>query len=60
MDRSGGGLARAHCRGGANLPLYERLDGGLQESPPLVNVIRIRENGPLAVVADLRIVNGLR
>jgi CDGSH-type Zn-finger protein/uncharacterized Fe-S cluster protein YjdI len=36
---------------------YERLDGGLQESPPLVNVIRIRENGPLAVVADLRIVN---
>lgn len=28
---------------------YERLDGGANESPPLVNVVRIRENGPLAM-----------
>jgi len=30
---------------------YERLDGGPGESPPLVNTVRIRENGPLAVHA---------
>lgn len=34
---------------------YERLDNGLQESAPHVNVIRILENGPLAVHADMRI-----
>lgn len=34
---------------------FERIDGGKQESPPPVNVIRIRENGPLAIHADLRI-----
>jgi CDGSH-type Zn-finger protein/uncharacterized Fe-S cluster protein YjdI len=34
---------------------YERLDGGEQESPPLVNVVRVRENGPLAVHAQLTI-----
>jgi len=34
---------------------YERLDGGAQESAPPVNVLRIRENGPLAIHADLRI-----
>lgn len=34
---------------------YERLDGGEQEQAPLVNVIRIRENGPLAVSADMEI-----
>jgi CDGSH-type Zn-finger protein/uncharacterized Fe-S cluster protein YjdI len=34
---------------------YERLDGGPQESAPAVNVARIRENGPLAFLADLRI-----
>ena len=32
---------------------YERLDGGPQEQPPPVNVARVRENGPLAVHADL-------
>ncbi len=31
----------------------ERLDGGPQESAPLVNTIRVRENGPLAVNAEL-------
>jgi CDGSH-type Zn-finger protein/uncharacterized Fe-S cluster protein YjdI len=34
---------------------YERLDGGEQEAPPLVNQLRVLENGPLAVVADLQI-----
>ena len=34
---------------------YERLDGGPQEAAPKVNVIRVRENGPLAVHADLDI-----
>ena len=30
---------------------YERLDGGPQETPPKVNTVRIRENGPLALHA---------
>src|SRR4249920_3544123 len=34
---------------------YERVDGGPQESPPKVNVVRIRENGPLAFHAELEI-----
>lgn len=34
---------------------YERLDGAPQESPPAVNVVRVRENGPLAFRADLQI-----
>ena len=34
---------------------YERLDGGPQESVPAVNVVRIRENGPLAFRADVAI-----
>jgi len=32
---------------------FERLDGGANESPPPVNVARIRENGPLAFHAEL-------
>ena len=36
---------------------YERIDGGPQETPPPVNLIRVREHGPLAVHADLRIGN---
>ena len=32
---------------------YERLDGGKQEQAPAANVIRIRENGPLAAHAEL-------
>ena len=35
---------------------YERLDGGEQEQPPLVNLVRVRENGPLALHADLNLV----
>ena len=34
---------------------YERTDGGPQEAAPAVNVVRIRENGPLAFRADLHI-----
>jgi CDGSH-type Zn-finger protein/uncharacterized Fe-S cluster protein YjdI len=34
---------------------YERHDGGAEESAPDVNVIRVLENGPLAVTADLHI-----
>ena len=34
---------------------YERLDGGPAESPPPVNLARIRENGPLAIHAEMKI-----
>ncbi|HEY4184916.1 MAG TPA: CDGSH iron-sulfur domain-containing protein [Polyangia bacterium] len=34
---------------------YRRLDGGPEEAPPLVNVLRVRENGPLAMHAQLTI-----
>lgn len=34
---------------------YERHDGGVNESAPLVNTLFVRENGPLAVHADLTI-----
>jgi len=32
---------------------YRRLDGGPEESAPRVNLLRVRENGPLAVHAEL-------
>lgn len=41
----------------------ERLDGGQDERPPVVNVVRVRENGPLALHAPLSIADqdaGLR
>ncbi len=34
---------------------YERLDGGPAEAAPLVNLVRIRENGPLAFTGELQI-----
>jgi CDGSH-type Zn-finger protein/uncharacterized Fe-S cluster protein YjdI len=34
---------------------YERLDGGAKEAAPVVNLVRVRENGPLAFHADLAI-----
>ncbi len=34
---------------------YRRSDGGDAEQAPLVNVIRVRENGPLAIHANLDI-----
>lgn len=41
----------ARCPSGAIT--VERLDGGAQEGPPAVNLVTVRENGPLAVSADL-------
>lgn len=35
---------------------FTRLDGGPDEPAPLVNVVRVRENGPLALHADAEIV----
>ena len=34
---------------------YGRLDGGPEEQAPRVNLVKVRENGPLAFQADLRI-----
>ena len=34
---------------------YERLDGGDNETAPAVNLVRVRENGPLAFHAELAI-----
>ena len=34
---------------------YQRNDGGVQETAPKVNALRIRENGPLAITAELHI-----
>ena len=34
---------------------YRRLDGAPQESPPQVNTVRIRENGPLSFHAALAV-----
>src|SRR5450432_1813587 len=32
---------------------YERLDDGENEKAPIVNLLRVRENGPLAVHAEI-------
>jgi CDGSH-type Zn-finger protein/uncharacterized Fe-S cluster protein YjdI len=32
---------------------YRRKDGAVDEAPPAVNTVRLRENGPLAVHADI-------
>jgi len=34
---------------------YKRHDGGPEERPPAVNLVRIRENGPLAVHAEIEL-----
>jgi CDGSH-type Zn-finger protein/uncharacterized Fe-S cluster protein YjdI len=34
---------------------YRRKDGGPAEAPPMVNVVRLRENGPLALHAEMEI-----
>ncbi len=34
---------------------YERKDEGLKEQAPDVNILKVRENGPYAVLADLKI-----
>jgi CDGSH-type Zn-finger protein/uncharacterized Fe-S cluster protein YjdI len=46
------GLAKS-CPSGAIA--FMRLDGGPEEHAPIVNVVRIRENGPLAIHADMEI-----
>ncbi len=43
----------ANCPSGAIR--FERHDGGTAEPTPLVNQVRVRENGPLALHAPLRI-----
>ena len=40
----------ANCPSGAIT--YERSDGGPAEPPPMVNTVRVRENGPLAFHAQ--------
>jgi len=40
-----------NCPSGA--VMYRRHDGGSDEAPPNVNVVRVRENGPLAFHAEL-------
>jgi len=45
-------VAIAHaCPSGAIT--YERHDGGAEEAPPPVNVLRVRENGPYAIHAAI-------
>jgi CDGSH-type Zn-finger protein/uncharacterized Fe-S cluster protein YjdI len=52
-DASGIAQLAHNCPSGAIR--YERVDGGQGEQPPLVNTVRVRENGPLAVNAPLLI-----
>ena len=47
-----------HCPSGAIR--YERLDGGTAEAPPVVNLVRVRENGPLAFHGELSVVGDTR
>lgn len=37
---------------------YERTDGAPREQPAVVNSVRVRENGPLAFHAELRLADG--
>lgn len=37
---------------------YRRKDGGPAEAPPVVNIVRVRENGPLAIHAEMEIDGG--
>lgn len=37
---------------------YEMLDGSIAEQAPLVNLVRVRENGPLALHADVALASG--
>jgi CDGSH-type Zn-finger protein/uncharacterized Fe-S cluster protein YjdI len=46
-------IVAANCPSGAIT--YDRLDGGPNEAAPRVNALRVRENGPLAVMAEMRI-----
>jgi len=60
-DASGIEMLAHNCPSGAIR--YERIDGGKTEAAPIVNTVRIRENGPLAFNAPLNIAgkeDGLR
>ncbi|MBL8583775.1 MAG: CDGSH iron-sulfur domain-containing protein [Rhizobiaceae bacterium] len=46
-------MVAANCPSGAIT--YRRHDGGPQEAPPEVNLARLRENGPIAVNAEMRL-----
>jgi CDGSH-type Zn-finger protein/uncharacterized Fe-S cluster protein YjdI len=37
---------------------YQRHDGGAQEAAPAVNIVRLRENGPLAFSAEMEVTLG--
>ena len=47
-------IVAANCPSGAIT--YDRLDGGPNEAVPRVNALRVRENGPLAVMAEMHLV----
>lgn len=49
-------LARVAHRCVSGAIRYERHDGGENETPPLVNLVQMRENGPLAVNAAISII----
>lgn len=46
-------LVAANCPSGAIT--YRRHDGGPQEAPPVVNLARLRENGPIAINAEIEV-----
>ena len=46
-------IVAANCPSGAIT--YDRLDGGPNEAAPRVNALRVRENGPLAIMAEMHI-----
>ena len=52
-DASGIEQLAHNCPSGAIR--YERVDGGKGEQAPIVNTVRVRENGPLAIHAPLTI-----
>jgi CDGSH-type Zn-finger protein/uncharacterized Fe-S cluster protein YjdI len=47
----------AHCCPSGAIT-YERTDGEEGEQPPVVNVVRVRENGPLAFHAEMHFAGG--
>lgn len=46
-------MVAANCPSGAIT--YRRRDGGAEEAPPVVNLARLRENGPIAFNAELQV-----
>jgi CDGSH-type Zn-finger protein/uncharacterized Fe-S cluster protein YjdI len=52
-DAAGVAQLAHNCPSGAIR--YERVDGGTAEQAPIVNAVRVRENGPLAIHGPLSI-----